>query len=223
MLNRYSYTLNNSLKYTDPSGHIVRITDPDVSIAFSRLMRYGLDITSWMISSDMVFHIREISYIDESDRTPTIKVDLYTELRDEPIPVKYVPESSKQAKDLGKYRGKSTGYSFLWWEWGNVTIRYQDLIPQELEWLTRHEYFHYCEQTSEGLLWYFNYGVEYAARLLYYWDSTSAYRSLSDEFQARDYAGQPHPTIPDPLWKRYLDLLTSTYMEMMKGSQEVQR
>lgn len=47
-LNRYSYVLNNPLKYVDPTGHEVKITDEDLALEYLELYKLGLDLTDEM-------------------------------------------------------------------------------------------------------------------------------------------------------------------------------
>jgi hypothetical protein len=56
--NRYSYCLNNPLKYTDPSGHIVRLSTPEISRAWFMFADICPNIAQMLVESDIVFTIQ---------------------------------------------------------------------------------------------------------------------------------------------------------------------
>ncbi len=213
--NRYSYVLNNPLKYIDPPGYVWTTfgTSTIDGRTYTIQQEYGsyrvADLSEGSYSGSMkglstiiayvgteFDRVGDYSYGGNYDSGPVVRVDVQTNLRAEPIPVNYVPEGSEQAKDLGNYGGRSLGFNISGFKFGVVNLRYQIYTAQELAGKTWHECFHYYEQTSEGLSWYAKYGVEYAVSRAFGSDHDSAYRNLTDEGQARMYEVNPSSMPP---------------------------
>ena len=177
-LNRYSYCVNNPLKYIDPSGHEVAFPIID---AINGLLEMGMDIgdmneaaialeeeweelqqnepeyTQHMIDSEITF---EVVDVDAFSQTITYYVDMPGEVNfTEPVRLCLVDKewwsgSYWEMKLLDDARGLSTYPGF-------VKIR-TDVTrsPESFTWLMAHELYHYWEQTRDGWTWYVAYTWE---------------------------------------------------------------
>lgn len=218
--NRYSYCVNNPLKYTDPSGHLegtVTIGGETYTLVEDgggnhhlvapyggKTGSVGLKELFEMIAGYMT-QIGDYNYGGSPDSGPVVRADVQTNLRGRPIPVNYVPEDSKQAKYLNKINAGGISLSPL-----GIYIRYEKYSSSRLEWVTKHECFHYYEQSREGLSWYGNYIREYAVRLGRGHDHDQAYRGLTDEVQANmsaDDSSYIPPTSRQTPWDSFQQLV----------------
>ncbi|MBN2074578.1 MAG: RHS repeat-associated core domain-containing protein [Dehalococcoidales bacterium] len=227
--NRYSYCLNNPLKYIDPSGHDVLISGVDVEdidaalasgdymrlVAIARALGEDIDtliaygkfrsgdpgVTELLESSDYDFHITEIY---DSNASFTIYMDTYTELMDDPIPTVLAAEGSPAADIIGGAFAMSTGNRLWFLKWGNVRIRYQHMAPDYLGKVIREECYHYAEQMEAGTIsWYLDYSISYIFNLAIRWDHKKAYNSIPSERDAKKYAGISSEKIT-PFWLEWL-------------------
>jgi RHS repeat-associated protein len=202
--NRYSYVLNNPLKYTDPSGlsgigHTTREDETyiiDEQNGKYRMIETDQTVTAWY-SSMAELQAAWNEYIKQRGgsnswvvwvpgRTYEIPVSDKT-LYDKPIIITLVPEGSGWAGFINR-RG-ATGTSFI-----GEYVRYewyeQYSTTEALVRAIRHEWFHEYEKKTQ-FNWFFNYINTYKELLK---DYTDAYNVHPAEVRARVYAGEdPYP------------------------------
>jgi RHS repeat-associated protein len=137
-LNRYSYCLNNPLKYVDPSGHIVLFDNCPWANEITWLMRDGWNIPGEMLDEfcalwDAWAEVKkylpdEANYLENCDTLITIKYG-----------------------DLGDNQGgASTSEDF----WGNITIKvgFDCTDHIQLSCVLAHEGFHAVARSQPGIL-----------------------------------------------------------------------
>ncbi len=223
-LNRYTYVLNNPLKYTDPSGLDpigVGYRDDETYIIEERNGEYrvvGMDQTaSGWYSSQGTLEEAWGGYIEQygggnpldywEDEGPHEIWVSDKGLYDKPIKVTLVPEGSGWASYLDRVWNAS-GQALP----GGITlVRYR--LPEyyndaeKLATLIRHEWFHTYEVETQDA-WHSNYINTYIALGIL---TSDPYNAHPDEVQAREYAGQdPYPRGEPqirPFWKEVLDWL----------------
>ena len=215
--NRYSYVINNPLKYTDPTGHQywedyyyeslceAEGIDPDAGVAL--FMGGGSEVVGTVEISTFAGWVDEspepFDYISTSaspdlfgkakkgmQQAAGIENSFYyhENLAADPTPLYYIDDEGAVPTLLGNNFGISI--------YPIGTFVKKSALPLDPG-LPAHEGKHYSEQRTWGRWWYAAYGVEIAARSFIYWDTFQGYYHSSSERRARDWAGQP--SLPHPI------------------------
>jgi RHS repeat-associated protein len=213
--NRYNYCLNNPLKYVDPSGRKVYIPGlGDVESitmdswiwlmhmtpeargevltaveAYSQLRGAAPELTNMMEGSEYLFTNIKTDFGNNKFGLPSVSADVYTDLRDEPMPVTYVPENSSSARFLryikrGGFTADPTN-SF------RAVIQYGE--GTHSDWLgktTREECFHRWDLIYTDPANIYRYYAEQIRLRSYYGSWEKAYRYSVYEQRAKVYAGK---------------------------------
>jgi RHS repeat-associated protein len=143
--NRYSYCLNNPLKYVDPSGHDVTTTidGKDYTVVWDDNGKYHLlgedgSVSGSMELKDLIdmagSYMAEVGDWGEGGNAQTGAV---VKLVNNGIPMYFVPPQSEKSIDMANHGGAYTverGNSFLCWHWGGgVYINYQGYSSMAIE------------------------------------------------------------------------------------------
>lgn len=216
-LNRYSYVLNNPMKYVDPTGHdeevgstevdgqtytiiknddgTYRLSDGNGGSSGSGTLQQLLGMIGGYMNERRDYGIGGNASIG-----PVITFNWQTGLMWQSIPVHYVPEGfvgqwNIPGKALSWLGPPGITLDFA----GGAFVRYQNELLRDSAQLyrtTMHEAEHYFEQRLAGALglrgaWYGAYGAEYGIRYLGSRDSTLAHNTLLAERRAEAFADNP--------------------------------
>jgi len=221
-LNRYSYCLNNPLRYVDPMGHWydddwyyeLACAEAGVDPSVGQILVYddggwvSLGITvpefvSWADSPepfDFISRRKLPGFVETGLQGLGIEDAFYYQMSPtaNPIPLYYYGDKGVASKLLGGVGG--IGIYPLGAFANKLYLNDEPRIPA-------HEGKHYSEQRTWGLaLWVMAYGVELAADWIYYDENDfwkGPHNVNSREVAAREWAGQssnPYP-IPAPRWQ----------------------
>jgi RHS repeat-associated protein len=216
-LNRYSYCINNPLKYVDPSGQVVEINGYDASQIYS-MINWDYDIWAY-VSQSMNSNTLGLSYEwynyqkSNSDVAQALVQSNFTfgwggtvnntivgnaalityNAAMGPAPIYMVTKSN--------FTGKALDSNGL----GGISLAplgsFVDITawnPNDIPKIAVHEATHFAEQNVFGLSWFVAYYGEIGAKYLYYGGNyyTGAYTASSFEQRANNYsslpAGKPH-------------------------------
>jgi hypothetical protein len=206
--NRYSYCLNNPLKYIDPSGHEVAFTDADIDIDYyilsgqywmvqgiiSRIQKLQSgweelkqeepEYTQHMEDSEIIFNVLNI---DVMNQIITYEADMKGEVQfDEPVQLKLVEKGTTSYDVMKKLR--AGGLSIY-----PAAIQIRTDIKRTTEEFTKlvaHESFHrYEQQGNNWAAWLGNYAIEY---IIY-----GSHDLMPSEIRAIEYANKYY-TLPVP-------------------------
>ena len=199
-LNRYSYCLNNPLKYTDPTGHDLTVINSGRTNIYDEIIYDVYDGDTWVGSGgdwDGVRSVYEVycSINDLSDGC-TVKYDYESDYGT--YPVYLVSNSSTMGNIMGKmgaggislnsaglyFGGTGAGIDGIFIRWDD----YKNVLNSEMPYLLEHESQHYFEQSISGFwLWtaayYGEMGLKWAWYGGDYWKTT--YNMNSFEIRAR--------------------------------------
>jgi RHS repeat-associated protein len=171
--NRYSYCLNNPLKYTDPSGYFAGTTEID-----------GVTYT-WVDEGNGIYHLVDPDgnttaslpldqliamvggYMTQKEEWgeggneqigPVIKIEVVDAgcFGSMEIPVYVLPEGHSYAQYLqnGGWGGMTVNFHLGWFWWGGANVRCAEngvfFGSGEMEYLIEHEAYHYWETVTYG-------------------------------------------------------------------------
>jgi RHS repeat-associated protein len=224
--NRYSYCLNNPLKYVDPSGHVADINGLNSDVVANALLSgnymwltsaavqqaaaspllagwIGLagkspNLTNMMINSSSLFEILRIDFGSNESGLPVVNANVHTDYWGNPsYMVTYVPDDVWSPASALGVGGVSIGPFGVW-------VRYQERASQWIEEYTFHEIDHRVWQGRMGYVpWYCSYGSDLLSHWAYYggdfWEG--AHDTSFWEHSAFRMARQPIPPNPTPWWK----------------------
>jgi RHS repeat-associated protein len=226
-LNRYSYCINNPLRYTDPSGHgigslfssIVKtitstVTNVVNTITTTVQSTYNTVSTSVATAANTV--TTSVKTAASTVATAALNTVGITNITSIPINIPSISTTTIQAPVITVVPSSITDNIVL--KSGIVdaiaiTIPYVGIfttVPNNTT-VTKHESYHWAEQrTQGGASWLTRYLSEMGRRGVVYgalhvnnpWNN--AYYFTHDEQQARAYAEEPIGDIPGPRWvKRF--------------------
>ena len=159
------------------------LSDPDMQ-DFIRLSIAAPELSNMMIASTYLFDITKIDFGSDKSGLPYVFVDVYTDLRDESIPVTYAPEGTFSAWVL-----HGIGMGAISFDPFRAAILYDGASSDWLGKTTREECFHRWD------LWYtdpsniIRYFTELKRLRDYYGSWNKAYGYSVYEQRAKVYAG----------------------------------
>ncbi|MFC1920431.1 RHS repeat domain-containing protein [Chloroflexota bacterium] len=215
--NRYSYCLNNPLKYVDPSGHIVEFENEDYLMSLPDVVWAFMDTDSWLgdmvedwaedhleweglmedeeeITQDMIDSVITFSIvdIDRAQKMITFNVIMRGRVKfDKPVQLYIVGIGQPKYDEMDSKRAPAMcSYS------GIIYIRNdKKRTPERFTWEVAHELFHSWEKTKGGhvnaLFWHLGYAMEVSAGTPHdYWPS----EIRANEYASFFYGGRrPYP------------------------------
>jgi RHS repeat-associated protein len=195
-LNRYSYVLNNPLKYNDPTGQWP--SWGDIKEIVSNVINTGKEALQVVVSKTVEVYQAAKQLLGQAQEATMhaagiVRVEYYTDTRSikDPVPVYHVGDEGIVPILLGDLSGISL-YPI------GVFVKEAAYIRDPT--ILAHESYHYYEQSIWGItIWLAAYYGEMAFDWAYYGGDywTGPYNVNSREIAARVYAGQP--TYPYPI------------------------
>jgi RHS repeat-associated protein len=209
-LNRYSYCINNPLKYNDPTGQWPSWADIRnfAQTVWKGLKVAGSKVAEVYLSAEQLAGQVKVAAM----RAVGIEYVTYytdTNLMSEPVPVYHVGDKGIVSTALGNLSGISLYPIGTFVK--ESALSYDPNLPA-------HESYHYYEQSNQGTVpWLINYYAEIALDWAYYGGDywSGPYNVNSREIAARQYAGQDKyiAPIPTPWWQEWLDYFIDTYYQ----------
>ena len=216
-LNRYSYCLNNPLKYTDPTGHDLTVTDSGMTNCYGETIYDVYDGDTWVGSGSDWTGVRDVYdvYCSINGLSNGCTVNYNYQSTHGTYPISLVSNGNMIGSIL--HNNGIRGISLNTDTFGEgIFVTWDDISKSDLNSvmkpLLEHESQHYYEQSFAGFpawtaAYYGEIGVKWAWYGGNYWETT--YNMNSFEIRARTSAGDPPYIYPvptthwwDPAWSK---------------------
>jgi RHS repeat-associated protein len=228
-LNRYSYCLNNPLKYIDPTGHDLTVKDSGMTNYYGETIYEVYDGDIWVGSGSGWEGVRDVYdvYCSINDLTDGCTVVYEYKSDHGTYPVHLVSDRGTIGSIL--HNNGIVGISLNTDIYGEgIYVTWDDIkkssLNSAMQPLLDHESQHYYEQSLAGFpawtaAYYGEIGVKWAWYGGNYWKT--AYNMNSFEIRARTSAGDPPYIYPvptthwwDPAWNKCKEALSTVDQRM---------